>query len=232
MNRQINDVYAKEHFYLRTTLCMLIPAIISRSLALGFSAGVQSGEMRTWALKALDYGQLFVYCFFIGCALAAICSAIYTVGARRAVIVAGVFALICAVDLVWRYFTEIRGDQSGFREISGAVSLLSEFAVSLALALCVWMIGFAFRHLYLVHDGSRKYSVRAAVNASVALRFAIPFVTWCYNGAKTIIASDPIPTVQSISDLVASGVRVVVFYAIVVFIGSRFALKVCTKTKF
>ena len=235
MVRQMNNFVQKPGFYFRAALCIIIPAVVARLIAiLSLGMTVDSGASET-VLFAARHGYLLFFFFSNAAALTLISVAIYTAGTKCAARIMGIFILCLGVDVTVKFFAEGYGSGvkiSDYDAILSAVTYISDFLIAVAIAFGVWIVSSAFFRVYKSRDHSRKYSLKSAVNAAILMNFSVPFVKLMVKSVAGLFDANRQPTVTAIGDAVYEAVEILVFYAVIAFIGSRITLAICTKRDF
>lgn len=238
MIKQQNCIQTAPRFYLRAFLCIIIPTIVSRCLSVAQLCCSGSACASEVGVMLLRWGSIAFLCLSIAAAYTLIAAAIYALGSKGAACIMFFYALRCFFDSAAKFFTEnlysgqAVAERSDYDSILSVVTLLSEFFASVALAFGVWIMTSAFCRMYRARDCSRKYTLKSAVNAAILLQFAVPFLRMLVRFFSGFIRENRTPSLSMLRSLVRDGLEIVVFYAIIAFIGSRIVLAICTRREF
>ena len=224
----MNDIATREHmsgrYILKVLLLILIPQLAARVLYVAYSYAATDVTASAFLESALDYGARTFSCLTIGTAYASIQHTVYRYAPARGFVPLGIYAGVILLDDAARFFIDYLGGAINYRELVALISLSAEFFSTVAIAFGGWILGVAIHHLYVIRSFPRKHSERSAVNASLLLYFAVPLIRWIVNTFSFLVSVEWIATVDETRSIVTDGVSIVVFYAIITFIGSRIAL--------
>lgn len=236
--RQQNCVQVPQRFYLRAILCIFVPFLVSRCFYIARVCCSGSVYATETGLTLLRWCSIAFLCLSTAAAYTLITVAIYALGPKGAACITGICALRCLLDSLTQFFAESLNFGSASEQLSDYdmimswVTLLSEFFASVALAFGVWIMASAFYRMYKSRDCSRKYSLKNAVNGAVMVHFAVPFCRMLVRGFMGLVRENWTPSLSMMRSIVYEGLEIVVFYAIIAFVGSRVVLAVCTEREF